>query len=428
MAKRILVVAPTAREHRELPNIAKKLGYELLFDEWDWSYFDDPQTRSYGDDPLQILARIESMRQQYEGKIDGITSAVGYPGMSVVAILAKQLGLPGPAPDAIMRCEHKYYSRVAQQRFVPEATSQFTALNIGEKPPSEITYPRFLKPIKSFMSMNARRVDTEEQVLECLRSATLPNSFVEPFDEMVAAHTTMKRTARGFLLEELLQGVQVSLEGFVYHRQPQVLGIVDAVMFPGTISFQRWIYPSRLPDAVQELMSRTAIDFFRGIKYDNAMFNMELMYNPSTGKVHIIEVNPKIASQFPDLFERVDGLSSYQLMLQIAAGETPQFTHGRGQFKVAASCVLRTFADQFVLSAPAPENIRQVTEIYPDARIQILARVGHKLSEQAQDAESFRYGLINIGALSEEDLEIRFAICRNILNFDFRPVTCQSVE
>lgn len=421
MAKRILVVAATAREHRELPKIAARLGYELIFEDWDWSYFDAPQTRDYGDKPLKILPRIESIRKEYEGKIDGITSAVGYPGMSVVAILAKQLGLPGPSPDAIMRCEHKYYSRLAQEKYVPEATSHFTALNVGDQPP-KFGYPRFLKPIKSFMSMNAQRVESPEQVVECLQSGTLPDSFVEPFDEMVAAHTTMERTARGFLLEELLQGTQVSLEGFVHNRQPEVMGIVDAVMFPGTISFQRWVYPSRLPADVQQVMIDTAIKFFRGIEYDDAMFNMELMYNPQTGKVHIIEVNPKIASQFPDLFERVDGISSYQPMLQIAAGEAPQFTHRKGQFKVAASCVLRTFEDQFVLWAPSLENISQVNETYPDARVQIMAKAGHKLSEQAQDAQSFRYGLINLGATSEEDLERRFAVCRNILNFDFRPV------
>ncbi|MFN8654886.1 MAG: hypothetical protein U0105_00995 [Candidatus Obscuribacterales bacterium] len=173
MAKRILVVAATAREHRELPKIAGRLGYELIFEDWDWSYFDDPQTRDYGDEPLKILPRIEAIRKQYEGRLDGITSAVGYPGMSVVAILSKLLGLPGPSPDAIMRCEHKYYSRLAQEKFVPEATSHFTALNVGDQPP-ELGYPRFLKPIKSFMSMNAQRVDSPEQVVECLQSGTCP--------------------------------------------------------------------------------------------------------------------------------------------------------------------------------------------------------------------------------------------------------------
>lgn len=415
------MVAPTRREHRELPNLAHRLGYDIEFDDYDWAYFDDPQTRNYHE-PLKILDRIADLKDKYGGRIDGITSAVGYPGMSVVSILARQLQLPGPDPDAIMRCEHKYYSRAAQQELVPEATASFTPLNIGQQLPPGLSFPRFLKPIKSFMSMNAQRVESEQELLECLDKFAWPEDFVAPFDEMVAAHTCMTRTAQGFLLEELLEGQQVSLEGFVYKGQPQVLGIVDAVMFPGTISFKRWMYPSRLPADVQNAMKETAVKFFSGINYDHAMFNMELFYNPATGRIHIIEVNPKIASQFPDLFQRVDGTSSYELLLQLAAGDTPRFEHGKGDFAVAASCVLRTFQDQMVLSTPSPEDLAFVKQTYPDAIVEIMATPGHKLSQRAQDAQSFRYGLVNIGGRSEEDLEKRFEWCKENLHFEFQPV------
>lgn len=412
-------MAPTGRERRELPNIAARLGYRIEFDDYDWSMFDDPQTRKY-DKPLKILDRLQEMKQRYEGRIDGITSAVGYPGMSVISVLARQMHLPGPSPDAIMRCEHKYYSRLAQQQLVPAATAEFTALGADGEIPQQLTFPRFLKPIKSFMSMNAKQVNSYEELVSCVREFTWPKDFVIPFDEMVTSETDMTRTAEGFLVEELLEGVQVSLEGFVYQGKPEVLGIVDAVMFPGTISFKRWVYPSGLPAEVQRFMKETATKFFSGIGYDQAMFNMELMYNPQTGKVHIIEVNPKIASQFPDLFEKVDGTSSYQVLLQLAAGDPPTFKHGEGTFEVAGSCVLRTFQDQFVVATPSPENIDRVKETYPDARVEILATPGRKLSERAQDTASFRYGLVNIGAKSEQDLEERFEWCKSNLDFQFR--------
>lgn len=422
MKKTILVVCPSGRERRELPNIANRLGYELEFDDYEWATFDDPQTRRYDQgSPLKILDRIEEMRQRYQGKIQGITSAVGYPGMSVVSILAQQLGLPGPTPDSIMRCEHKYYSRQAQLEHVPHATAMFTALNYDDAAPA-LSFPRFFKPIKSFMSMNAQRVDSQLELQEAMRTSVFPAGFTDPFDQMVAAHTEMTRTSQGFLVEELLEGVQVSLEGMVFAGSPTVLGIVDAEMFAGTISFSRWVYPSRLPSDIQERMKDVAVQFFRGIGYDNAMFNMELMYNPRTGDVRIIEVNPKIASQFPDLFEKVDGTSSYELMLKIAAGEVPTFEHGGGEFPLASSCVLRTFQDQLVLDVPSAGSLDKIRDKYPDARVEIMATPGKKLSERAQDAQSFRYGLVNIGATSEADLDRRFDWCKEILDFRFQPV------
>ena len=424
--KKILVLCPTSREYRDLPPLAEALGLELLFDEFCGDYFDrllgQPPARLQ---PLDILALIdETIERYFDRGLSGVTTGVGYPGMSVCSIIAERLALPGPSPASVMICEHKYYSRLKQRALVPHAVPEFRLLDprnleTGARAP---TFPAFLKPVKSCMSINACRVEDERQLREVARTALLPEAFIRPFNDMLRAHTDYPLDASYLIVESLLEGLQVSLEGYVYRGRVHVLGILDAIMFPNSISFKRFQYPSQLSDAVQERMKEIARRFIGGIGYDNAPFNIELLYDPRTDRIYIIEVNPKIASQFADLFLRVDGQSSFSMLLELASGSRPSFTPRRGEFKLAASCVLRTFEDRRVAAIPTQAAIAGIVQRYPDARIEIHAVPGAALSNQMQDAQSFRYGLVNIGADSERELEEKFDAIAERLEFRLVPV------
>lgn len=422
--KNIIFIAPTAREKRVLPAIAQELDLNIIWDEFAEDYFDNFLQTEARPRTLDIVALIESTIGKYQlQEIAGVTSAVGYPGMSAVAVISRRLGVPGPSPSAIMMCEHKYLSRKAQQESVPQATPWFALLDPTnlETARNVKRYPLFMKPVKSCMSMNAYQIESETELQERLQGALLPERFYKPFDDMVRAYTDLSMGSGYMLAEELLSGHQVSLEGFVSKGKPVVMGIIDALMFPGTFSFKRFQYPSQLPDDVLRRMEGIACDFLKKIGYDNAMFNMELIWNPESDRISIIEVNPKIASQFPDLFEKVDGTNSYKTLLEIAAGVEPTFARGRGKFAVAASCVLRIFENQKVIRKPSSEDVQSVEAIYPDALVQIMATEGLWLSEQLQDTASFRYGLVNIGAESVPALEQKFERIKEMLPFQFQP-------
>lgn len=426
--KKVLIVCPTQREYRDLPAIAKALNYQLIFDEFGGDYFDNALAGidSQSVPNLDIIRLIEDLISRYSGAdLFGVTSPVGYPGMSVAAIAAQRLGLPGPAITSVLLCEHKYYSRIAQQALVPSATPSFQLLKpdgAGREIEAK-EFPLFVKPVKACFSINANQVATREELQQTLRSCSLPERFIQPLNDLLQAYTDYQWNASHLLAESLLEGVQVSLEGYVFQGTVQVIGIVDAVMYPGTISFQRFVYPSSLSEDVQRRMARIAAAFIRGIGYDNALFNVELMYNPATGRISIIEVNPKLASQFTDLFEKVDGTNTYSLLLQIAAGDEPLFSRGKGKFKIAASCVLRTFANQRVLRVPSSQEINKLITTFADARIEICTAQGKFLSDGMQDGKSYRYGLINIGADSDEELLAKLEHCQSMLDFQFAPVS-----
>lgn len=425
--KKILLLCPTERELRELPRISSRLDCEIIYDSFDDDYFD----KFLGEDPdlnqptLNIVELIERTIEKYaQANLDGVTSGVGYPGMSAVSIIASRLGLPGPSPESIMLCEHKYYSRVYQNLLVPEATPDFHLIDPsdGATYDSGIANPSFLKPVKSCMSKNSNIVSSNDELLRLIKDSLLPHQFIDPFNDMMREYTHLVQHATCLLHEELLSGDQVSMEGYVFDHEVHVMGVIDAVMFPGTRSFSRWQYPSRLSQSVLDRMANIAKRFFTGIGYDNALFNMELFYNRETDKISIIEINPKIASQFPNLFLKVDGFSTYKTMLEVALGQSPTTALRRGKHAIAANCVLRTFSDQIVHSIPEQKQIDSVVARFEDSVVQIYATPGQKLSELVQDTESYRYGLIDLGASDESELESNFEICKQMLPFEFEPV------
>jgi hypothetical protein len=58
---------------------------------------------------------------------------------------------------------------------------------------------------------------------------------------------------------------------------------------------------------------------------------------------------------------------------------------------------------------------------YCTNRIEILATVGPKLSQQMQDTCSYRYGLLNIGGRDKEEILEIFDYCKRRLTFLFEP-------
>jgi len=354
--------------------------------------------------------------------IDAVISTDDYPGSTLAAIVARALRLPGVDPVADLLCQHKYFSRCAQAAAMPEAVPRFMRIGGCATDPAsaDVRYPAFVKPVKSFFSIGARRVDTPEQLRQALRDNPASPQFLQPFARMLEDETGLL-LGPPLIVEDWLPGRQATLDGYVHRGRVRAMGVVDSLMFPGTISFERFEYPSSLERPVQERMAEIAAKVVAAIGFDNGMFNIEFMADPKTGAIRIIEINPRMSSQFADLYEKVDGYNPYRVLVDLALGIEPRACALRGRYPMAASCVLRTFADQLVLGVPSPSRIRRLEGLHPEIRVEILATAGRRLSEAMQDGNSFRYGLVNIGGNDRNDILRTFDRCRELLTFEFEP-------
>lgn len=431
---RILFICPTVRDYRELRALAYR-GDCYEFHDYATSALEsmvsgDAPTGIRIADPEREIERI--LRRFRATPLDGVASTDDYPGSALASIVARKLGLPCVSPAASLLCQHKYHSRHAQRATVPEATPAFELIStattsaapspfLSLSGPASLDYPVFIKPVKSFFSVGASRVDTPATLATALRVATLPQPFFAPFEKLLRQHCRLDMAGH-VLAEALLEGVQVTLEGYANGGEIHVLGVVDSLMYPGTKSFQRFEYPSRLPLPIQQRMAEVARRTMSHVGYDAGLFNIEMMYDAQSDSVAIIEINPRMSSQFADLFEKVDGFNTYSILLDLAVGRAPRPSWRNGNYAVAASWALRSFENLRALQVPTLADLASVHAVHPDARIEILTSPGRKLSQEMQDGGSYRYAVINVGGRDDADLRGCLRDCLARLPFIFEPV------
>ncbi|MDQ3992565.1 MAG: ATP-grasp domain-containing protein, partial [Actinomycetota bacterium] len=287
---------------------------------------------------------------------------------------AARRGLPGPSPHAVASCQHKPTARRIQQRAVPEATPRFADL-AAEPPP--FGPPWFVKPAVGRLSQGARLVRDVPQ-----RPAGEEDDAYASGWEEIAALAGLDLSARGLLAEEVLSGQLVTLEGYVHAGRVVVLGVTDSVMYPGTDSFERFEYPSRLPVERQAELGDVARRLLPAFGFDGGFFNVEF-FVPDTGSARIVEVNARLASQFAPLYQAVHRRSTYGALLALACGDDPGW-HTTEPDGVAVSYVRRVFDDAFVEEAPGEQ---------PD--VEILAPAGRNQSDSyANDPDSYRLAIV----------------------------------
>jgi biotin carboxylase len=422
--REVLVVCSTFRDHRELRRLARP-GVTYLFHDYASTSLEELiDGRAEGldgvADPIAEIARISD---EVAGRdIAAIVSTDDYPGAALASVLAKTLGLPGPDPKVSLICQHKYLSRLAQARILPGAVPPFWPIDVAAETalPDGIAFPVFVKPMKSFFSIGAQRIDCAAELAEAKRRWIALDDFFLPLERLLEREASVEIGTTRLIAEGLLKGHQVTVEGYAFGGEVDILGVTDSIFFPGTLAFSRFEYPSSLPDGVQERMAEMARRLMGGL--GNGMFNIEMMYDAREDRIAIIEINPRMASQFADLYEKVDGANAYEVLLDIGTGVRPSPKRREGRYPFAASCVLRTFEDYVVAALPSEDLLAELEYLYPDIRVEIHATAGRKLSDEFQDGTSFRYGIVSLGGRDRADVLQSFEACSAGLGIVLLPV------
>jgi hypothetical protein len=415
--KRVLIVCQNCSERQHLLNSPFLKGrYELIF-------HGDCAEEAPGE--FDILSFIDATVEKFQSiSLDGVASSSDYPGCLVAAAVAKQLSLPGVDPEKLLLCSHKYYSRLAQFTSVPEATANFALIDpVNPQPPPNMKFPLFVKPVKSWFSVLARRIDSADELVKFVSSTETRNfleNFTPPFNQYLKRYSKFDLDARYMLAEELISGNQVTVEGFINHGNVEIIGITDSIMHPGTISFARFDYPSSLPLAIQNRMTEVVRRVIHEIGLNNSLFNVELFYDSSRDYVKIIEINPRMVGQFADLMEKVNGINTFEIMLSLVTGQIPFVTGGKPMYPFATSFPLRAFHDKRPVHLPQCEQLIVANRTFPRIRLNLYYSEGQKLSDAGidqNDTESYCYGFLNLGRVDHASLLKNFSRAYDMLGF-----------
>lgn len=377
----------------------------------------------------EALAELE----RFEGPVDAIVGYWDFPTSGLLPVLQQARGLRGPSLEAVLKCEHKYWSRLEQARSVPECVPAFQALDPFDPRAVEsvqIDYPFWLKPIKAHSSHLGFRIESAErlrEVLPIIRAGI--GRFGRPFDE-ICAHAALPDevaaiTGHHCIAEAIISdGRQCTLEGYVQGGEVHLEGIVDSLRDDDHPSvLLRYEYPSSLPEALQQRMLALTRRFIARIGYDDGPFNIEYFHDVQSDRLWLLEVNARLSRSHAALFRLVDGAPHFQVMVDVALGLAPRMPHREGPCGVAAKQMLRVFEDGLVERVPSEAEIRRVEAAFPGTLVQLNVAQGMRLSElKHQDSFSWELGVLFTGAEDREALEARIAQCRRMLPFTIAPL------
>jgi len=198
-----------------------------------------------------------------------------------------------------------------------------------------------------------------------------------------------------------------------------MLGTVDSVMYPGTDQFQRFEYPSALPQEALARIDALARRVIEGLGLRHGMFNIEMRVEPASGMPRVIEVNPRAAGQFYDLFERVDGYNMFEALLALHCGEAPVITRGAGSQRHAASFVWRDLKGEGLSRWPSRREIGELARRHGEGHLMVYPKRGADLAREMKWLGTYRYAVFNTGGATREEMLENFAgVDRDI---DFHP-------
>ncbi|MFD6431148.1 acetyl-CoA carboxylase biotin carboxylase subunit family protein [Streptomyces venezuelae] len=374
-----------------------------------------------------LLEKAQGVLDAFDGSIDAIVGYWDFPVSTLVAILGDRYGTRSTSLESVVKCEHKYWSRLEQQKVIDEHP-RFGRVDLDAdepRPPEGVRFPMWLKPALSYSSELAYSVKDEGEFREaCARIKAGISRVGRPFEHILRQVDLPPEMdgvgAEVCLAEEAISGVQVAVEGYVYRGEVTVYGVLDSINYPDSSCFLRHQYPSALPGPVVQRLHDVSERVMRQIGMDAATFSIEYFYDPSTDAINLLEINPRHSQAHAELFAYVDGVPNHHCMVSLAFDEDPALPHRAGPYEAAAKWYYRWFADGVSHQVPTPEEIERIEHEIPGVSVDVLAEEGRKLSEVThQDSYSFELAHISTGGDSEQDLRRKYDRCVAALGLVF---------
>ena len=238
--------------------------------------------------------------------------------VELTAALARELGLPGLDPDAAHRARNKAAMRAALAH-EPEVAPRFAAVRTREDlsdAAEEIGYPAVLKPAGGAASKGIFEIESEADLDDAFASLS---AYVDPaVDPMFGDYPGE------LVYEELMEGSEHSVEGFVHDGEVLVAGVTDAwTTFPFHAEYQH-VHPSGLAPEARDAVERLTNTVVRALGFDWCTFHLECRVQPD-GRAKFGEVAARIGGNYitSHLVPLSTGLPFYEGVVRVACGERP---------------------------------------------------------------------------------------------------------
>ncbi|MFF9569089.1 ATP-grasp domain-containing protein [Streptomyces sp. NPDC014685] len=286
-------------------------------------------------------------------RFDGVITSCDYY-LPTAARIAERLGLPGPMPEAVENaCRKDATRRVLAEAGLPGPRFAVCEDWAGAVAAAhDIGYPLVLKPVDLCAGMFVRRADDEAELARAHRAlAAFPvNARGQRRDPVV-------------LLEELLEGPEVSVETVSYDGTVTVVGVTDKSVggAPAFIETGH-MFPAALDPADAAAAGETARRALRALGLDGVVAHTEIKLTADGPR--LIEVNPRPAgNRITELVRHVTGIDLAGACVDVALGREPDLRRRATGLTSAAIGFLVPDEDGVLEAVDGADTVRAADDV-----------------------------------------------------------------
>ncbi len=246
-------------------------------------------------------------------KFDGVVTICDYY-VDTVAQVALALGLPQafPGTAALVRRKHLVRAALGRAGLPNPAYCVATSWETARDGAGAIGYPLILKPCDLASSAFVRLVNDEAELRAAFQALeNFPVNFREQAREPL------------WLLEEYMDGEEVSVEACTVAGRTTIIGITDKSVtgFPCFIE-DGHMFPARLADAQAADVRALVLGALAAVDFDYGISHTEVKLTAKGPR--IVEINPRPGGNYiAELVERVTGIAFLTAQIDMALGRAP---------------------------------------------------------------------------------------------------------
>ncbi len=312
------------REGLESLLAARRLGYRVILLGRSLPEFAKPLVHEFRQvDTYDRAASVAEARKIHA--VYDLAGVVNFTEVDVqlVAAIANELGLPGMSAAAALRARNKYVMKDALRHLdgVLPRFAKVTDLAELRAAVEEVGLPAVVKPTGASGSkgiFELRSPEDLDSAMEYLSKIARPD-----FDPV------FRQFGAEFIVEEFLEGDELSVEGFVSAGEVHIVTITDKVTtVPFHLELEHKV-PSALPADAWAEIGATTKDIVGALEFDNCAFHLEAKWG--RGGLRFIEIAGRPAGDYigSHLVPLATGVDYFENVVRVATGEPLQLAHDR---------------------------------------------------------------------------------------------------
>ncbi|QFG53747.1 ATP-grasp domain-containing protein [Chryseobacterium sp.] len=313
--------------------------------------------------------------------VKGVVTAATDKPILMMCRIAKDLGLPFPSYESCDTVLDKSkFKEFLKENNLPHAKGQmFTGE--ADVTPLDFTFPVITKPVVNSGSRGVIKAHNKVELAQAVKE------------------TLLHSRDGNYLIEEYIEGDEISVEALVQHGKLHVLQLTDKIVTPPPYNVELGhIQPSRFMDLKPEIevLLQKIID---SSGLDHCALHPELKID--NGKITVIEIGPRLGGDFitSDLVPLSTGINMEDQLLKIATGREIELTRK----EAAAMVSFFDFGEGFTVKNALDKE--QILKDFPEiTSLHLDKKVGEQINKITDSLN--RYGhLILIGAHRDDLLE-----------------------